>query len=270
MVHRHSGPGSVDLDGRPELLEHRHPLAMVYGGGGVFGIAYTAGVAAGLMDTGIPAATAPSLGTSAGAWTASALALGLGFDDFQGVRSPKVPNLRPGVLAEIARQIFGESTHHLVSVSAVCVRTGRRHILDGGVYPLADLVAASSAVPGLLPPHRISGRLYVDGGMWSATSVDASAEADRVIVIAPLAGTVVGPVGRTAGMLLERELRRWHRRHPDCDLHMIRPNREIAMLAGRNPLGLFDPARAQEVYPLAFQQGLQWGAWISSGSRPAA
>ncbi len=163
MTHRHSAPGNVDLEGRPELVVQRHPLAMVYGGGGVFGIAYTAGVAAGLAESGIPVADAPSLGTSAGSWTASALALGMTYDDFLDVRAPTVPNLRPGVLVEIARDLFGDATHHLVSVSAVCVRSRRRHILDGGVYPLADLVAASSAVPGLLPPHRIEGRLYVDG-----------------------------------------------------------------------------------------------------------
>jgi predicted acylesterase/phospholipase RssA len=269
-VHEHSAAGNVELDGAPELVAHRHPLAMVYGGGGVFGIAYNSGVAAGLAETGILVAEAPSLGTSAGAWTASAVALGMDYDDFATVRSPGVPNLRPGVLAEIGRQLFGEATHHLVSVSAVCVRTQRRHILDGGVYPLADLVAASSAVPGLLPPHRIGGRLYVDGGMWSATSVDAAAEADRVIVVAPLAGAVLGPMGRTAGFLLDRELQRWRHRHPESEIYLVRPNRQIARLAGRNPLGLFDDARAREVYPLAHEQGLRWGERIVTGTRPAA
>ncbi len=268
MAHRHSDLGNVELDGQPELVAHRHPLAMVYGGGGVFGIAYTSGVAAGLADAGIPVATAPSLGTSAGSWTASALALGMTYDDFADVRSPAVPNVHAGVLVEIARELFGEATHHLVSVSAVCVRTQRRHVLDGGVYPLADLVAASSAVPGLLPPHRIDGRLYVDGGMWSATSVDAASEADRVIVVAPLAGAVLGPMGRTAGFLLERELHRWRTRHPESEVHLVRPNREIARLAGRNPLGLFDDARARQVYPLAYEQGLRWGERIGVSTQP--
>ncbi len=269
-MREHSDPGHVEVDGHPEVLEHRHPLAMVYGGGGVFGIAYTAGVAEGLADTGIPVTSAPSLGTSAGAWTAAALALGLTYDDFSHTRTPRVPNLRPGVLAEIAREIFDESTHHLVSVSALCLTTGRRHILDGGEYPLADLVAASSAVPGLLPPHRVAGRLYVDGGMWSVTSVDASSVADRVIVVAPLAGTVMGAMGRTAGFMLERELRHWRRRNPEGEIHMIRPNREMARIAGRSPLALFDADRARAVYPLAYRQGIAWGARIGTGDRPAA
>ena len=228
MARGHSGPGNVEVDGRPELLLARHPLAMVYGGGGVFGIAYTAGVAEGLRDSGLPVSTAPALGTSAGSWTASALALGMAYVDYADVPSPSVPNLRPGVLVDIARDIFGDATHELVSATAVCVTSGRRHLLDGGTYPLADLVAASSAGPGLLPPHRVAGRLYVDGGMWSATSVDAAAEADRVIVVAPLAGPVLGPMGRTAGMLLERELARWRARHPGSDVHLIRPDRRSA------------------------------------------
>jgi NTE family protein len=144
-------------------------------------------------------------------------------------------------------------------VSAVYVRSRRRHILDGGRYPLADLVAASSAVPGLLPPHRVDGRLYVDGGMWSVTSIDAAAEADHVIVVAPLAGAVMGPMGRTAGFLLERELRRWQARHPESTITLIRPNREMARVAGIRPLALFDDARARDVYPMAFEQGVRRG-----------
>lgn len=262
MVHQHSGAGSVDIDGDPALLEERHPLAMVYGGGGVVGIAYSAGVAMGLASAGIPVASAPSLGTSAGSWTASALALGLTYDDMADLPVPSVPNLHGGVLAEIARLAFGEASHHLVSVSAVCVRTQRRHILDGGAYPLADLVAASSAVPGLLPPHRIDGRLYVDGGMWSATSVDAAAEADQVIVVAPLAGRMMGPMGRVAGALLERELDRWRHRHPESRIYMVRPNREMARITGFRPLALFDAERARAIYPLAYEQGAAWGEQI--------
>lgn len=267
MGQAHSARGNVEVDGRPALLEKRHPLSMVYGGGGVVGIAYTAGVAAGLAAAGIPVATAPSLGTSAGSWTASALALGLTYQDLVGLPVPSVPSVRGGVLADVARMAFGESTHRLVSVSAVCVRTQRRHILDGGTYPLADLVAASSAVPGLLPPHRVDGRLYVDGGMWSVTSVDAAADADQVIVVAPLAGRMMGPLGRVAGTLLDQELDRWRRRHPDAQIHMIRPNREMARLTGLRPLALFDAQRARAIYPMAYEQGAQRGELILATTR---
>lgn len=259
MVHQHSGPGNVDVLGRPELFTRRHPLAMVYGGGGVFGISYTAGVAAGLEAAGIPVREAPALGTSAGSWTASALALGLEYDDLAVHHSPRVPTQKPNVLADLAREVFGEATDPRVAISAVYVRSRRRHILDGGRYPLADLVAASSAVPGLLPPHRVDGRLYVDGGMWSVTSVDAAAEADHVIVVAPLAGVVMGPMGRTAGYLLDRELRRWRQRHPESTVTLIHPDRAMARVAGLRPLALFDDDRARDVYPMALEQGIAYG-----------
>jgi NTE family protein len=257
--HQHSDGEHVELDGTPAILEKPHPLSMVYGGGGVFGIAYGAGVALGLAERGIPVRTAPALGTSAGSWVAAAVALGLTYDDFADLPSPAVPTRRP-VLYETATDLFGEaSTHHLVSASAVHLRSRRRHILDGGECPLADLAAASSAVPGLFPPHRIDDRLYIDGGMWSATSIDAAADAHQVIVVAPLAGTVMGPMGRTAGFLLARELRTWRARHPDASITLIRPNAAIARLAGRNPFGLFDADRARLVYPLALDQGRAWG-----------
>jgi len=253
-------PRDLGVVATPAPQTARHALSMVYGGGGLFGIAYTAGVAAGLLHAGLPVATAPSLGTSAGSWTAAAVALGLDFDVFADTTPVRVPNLRPGAVAEVARALFGESLHPLVSVSAICLRTRSRHILAGAAHPLADLVAASSAVPGLLPPHRVDGRLYVDGGMWSATSMDTVPEAEQVIVVAPLAGTVLGPVGRAAGLLLDRELSRWRGRHPGCAVHVIRPDRDVARLAGRHPLCLFDPARARDVYPHGYQQGLAWGA----------
>lgn len=261
-THEHSQEGNVTLDGMPAALAGPHPLSVVYGGGGVFGIGYAVGVAHGLAEGGIPLGGAPALGTSAGSWAAGAVALGLSYDDVAGIETPRVPNRQRGVLADVAREIFGEASHPLVAVSAVNLRTRRRHILDGGRYPLADLVAASSAVPGLLPPHRIDGRLYVDGGMWSVTSVDAAAEAEKVIVIAPLAGPHMGPIGRSAGFMLERELRTWRQRHPGHRITLIRPNRAIAEIVGRRPMNLFDADRARAVYPLAYEQGIRWAQRI--------
>lgn len=245
-------------------------LSVVYGGGGAFGIGYCVGVAHGLMAGGVAVHEAPSLGTSAGSWASAVIALGIPYDDVSALEMPPVPNRCRGVLAGIARSLFGDERHASVQVSAVCVRSRRRHILDGGHYPLSDLVAASSAVPGLLPPHRIDGRLYVDGGMWSATSIDAAARADSVIVVAPLAGPHMGPIGRGAGFLLDRELRTWRRRHPGRQITLIRPNREIAAHAGLNPMTLFDADRARDVYPLALEQGQRWAGRITEASEPVA
>lgn len=245
-------------DEPPFTFAGPRPLSMVYGGGGVFGIAFGAGIAHGLADAGLDVATAPALGTSAGSWVASVVALGTPYGRLAALESPSVPTRHP-VLAERAREIFGDARHPLVAVSAVHLANGRRHILSGARYDLADLVAASSAVPGLFPPHRVDGRLYLDGGMWSATSVDAAADAAQVIVVAPLAGPVMGLMGRTAGLLLGRELDRWRILHPAATITMIRPTRAIGRLAGRNPLNLFDSTRALAVYPLALEEGRAWG-----------
>lgn len=247
----------------PADQQPQHPLAMVYGGGGVVGIAYILGVAEGLARSGIPVAQAPALGTSAGSWAASALALGLGYADLADLPVPSLPTRRSGVLAETARLVFGEATHDLVSVSTVRLRSGRRHIFHGGgPVALADLVAASSAVPGLLPPHRIDGHRYIDGGMWSATSVDAAADARTVVVVAPIAGRVMGPMGRVAGALLERELDQWRRHNPAARIWMVRPNREMSRIIGVRPLALFDADRARAVHPLARAQGVRLGEQV--------
>jgi NTE family protein len=264
----HHRTGVVSVDGRPDALDGPHDLSMVYGGGGVFGIAYGAGVARGLLDAGVPVDTAPALGTSAGSWVAGVVALGLRYEDFEGLGSPPVPTRSP-VVHRMARQVFGDARHHLVAASAVHLRSRRRHILDGGRYDLADLAAASSAVPGLLPPHRIDGRLYVDGGMWSVTSIDAARDAEEVIVVAPLAGSVLGAMGRSAGFMLERELRSWRAAHPGKRITLIRPNREIARLAGRNPMALFDADRARAVFPRAVAQGQRWGARLAAPAQAA-
>ena len=92
--HEHSSVGVVDLDGEPDVVAEPHALSMVYGGGGPFGIAYGLGVATGLAEVGIDVAGAPSLGTSAGSWVASAMALGVGYERFDGMAAPSVPTRR--------------------------------------------------------------------------------------------------------------------------------------------------------------------------------
>lgn len=54
---------------------------------------------------------------------------------------------------------------------------------DAGVS-LVRAVAASSAIPGMLPPITIGGRRFMDGAMRSPTSADLAAGSDLVVVVA--------------------------------------------------------------------------------------
>src|SRR5579885_2079804 len=115
------------------------PHSAVYGGGGFFGIAYGLGVAHGLREGGIDLSGGRALGTSAGSWVASAMALDIGFEAFDALDAPPVPARRPGLLAELAGSLFGDATDERVSAVVVSTRNGRRRILRGGAHPLADL-----------------------------------------------------------------------------------------------------------------------------------
>lgn len=65
------------------------------------------------------------------------------------------------------------------------VAFGRR---DAPAASLAEGVMASCAIPGWYAPVTIGGRRYIDGGVWSATSLDllAGAGLDEVVVLAPM------------------------------------------------------------------------------------
>jgi NTE family protein len=246
-------------------------LGAVFGGGGFFGIAYGLGVAHGLRAGGIDLSRAPALGTSAGVWVASAMAHGIGYDEFDALPAPSIPDLRRGLLAELAATLFGDDGHDQVAAVAVRARDGRRRVLRGSRFRLADLCAASSAVPGVYAPHKVGRRWYVDGGVRSGASVDAGPGAEHLIAVVPLGRSVLGVAGRGSDALLGREVAGWRRRHPGAELTVIRPNRAIAGLAGLDPRNLFDADRAKGVYPLAVEQGERWAARIHDRrERPAA
>ncbi|MFI1994800.1 patatin-like phospholipase family protein [Actinoplanes sp. NPDC020271] len=53
--------------------------------------------------------------------------------------------------------------------------------------PLLQAVAASCAVPGLMPPVTIGSRRFMDGGVRVGAGADLAAGASHVVVIAPMA-----------------------------------------------------------------------------------
>lgn len=65
---------------------------------------------------------------------------------------------------------------------------GRDTVLtaDSGA-PLLQAVAASCAVPGLMPPVTIGAQRFMDGGVRVGAGADLAAGASRLVVIAPMA-----------------------------------------------------------------------------------
>lgn len=233
------------------------PLAVCFGGGGLFGIAYLLGVSEALVDGGIPLGSAPAIGTSAGTWATGALELGIRWEtaiDIIGGDIPRLPDPRPGRLRSVAAEIFGERRAPGMRAVVCSLPRLRRDVLSGADFPLVDLVAASSAVPGLLSPHRVGGTLYVDGGLRSMVSADRADPADNLLVVAPIAGPMFGPAGLLAERVMRREVGHWQRQNPHGHFWLIRPNRAIAALATL-PTHLFDIDRARRCYDLSYAQG---------------
>lgn len=117
---------------------------------------------------------------------------------------------RVGHLIDAITPMEEWSPHPDLWIVALDYEAGRRVVFGRPGAPPASLsmaVQASCAIPGWFEPVTIGGRVYVDGGAWSATSVDvlASAGLDEVVVIAPM----VSFEADEPDALLTRLERRW-------------------------------------------------------------
>lgn len=95
--------------------------------------------------------------------------------------------LTPQGYLEIVQRAIGSTVwpDHLVVV-AVDAAAGRpSYFTARSEVPLAAAVAASCAVPGVLPPVSIDGRDYIDGSLRSPANAHLIADCDRVLVLAP-------------------------------------------------------------------------------------
>jgi predicted acylesterase/phospholipase RssA len=120
----------------------RRPVAACFGSGRAFGIGFNMGVVDALHDNGIPVDRGAMLGTSAGAWTAAALATGVKPDH---VFETWDRHLRGRTLArasDSASDLLGDLRDVRVSGVAIKLSTGHRVRLRGDQLPLADIVAA--------------------------------------------------------------------------------------------------------------------------------
>ena len=117
-------------------------------------------------------------------------------------------------------------------LTAVDAETGEAKVFDrDSGAALADAVAASCAVPLVLPPMTVNGRRYVDGGVRSVTNADLAVGCDRVVVIAPV----------TFGIKRRQRIRhQLARLGADVRSVVVSPDAAARKAIGSNPL---DPAR---------------------------
>jgi hypothetical protein len=230
----------------------RVPLAACFGAGGAFGIGFNLGVARALVAAGIPVASGPMLGTSAGAWTAAALAIGADLDDVRSSwRHPSEGKVR---VVELARVLVGDARDERVSTAAVRLPVLYPTILPGSEYDLADQIAASSSPFRVAVPHRIGSSRFVDAGIVTSTSAHRAPAADLLVLVAPMAGPVLGQYGAYSERLVGLELNRW--RMTGGQVLFVRPNRAVGALAGSRLSDVLDEGRAD----LAYRGGYEVGA----------
>ena len=191
---------------------------IVLSGGGERVVAWHLGVLAGLASAGCDPREATLVGTSAGALIAArvaagvdpradALALGPPAPEADYERLALLWGARDGSVEERRRRIGAVALNHTgdpeafvaavrgrlagpgfppsLTVVAVDAESGARVAFtaaDG--VPLDRAVAASKAVPGLVPPIPIGGRRYIDGAVGSATNADLARDGAVLVVSA--------------------------------------------------------------------------------------
>lgn len=108
-------------------------------------------------------------------------------------------------LAQLRREVgrWGARFDGRLRICAVHAATGRRVVFGAPGAPgarVAEAVEASCAVPGVFRPVTIGERVYVDGGVWSLTNLDA-APARRSTHVLCLTVTGGAATASAAGLL---------------------------------------------------------------------
>jgi NTE family protein len=219
-----------------------------------------------------PGAAAVELARRAGEWTLAAwsplapLALA--------AARPGGAILRAGVLTRLARprrtlddlrayvERYGSRFDGRLRIATVDRLRGLRVVFGSPGAPyatVAQAVEASCAVPWLFAPVTIGGREYVDGGVWSATNLDA-APAGRdthVLCLNPTAGingthTLVSVARRLARSAVSVEALALKRR--GAIVQTVAPDVECAAAMGGD---FMDPEPRKRVLAAGYQQGLR-------------
>jgi NTE family protein len=179
------------------------------------------------------------------------------------VLEPGAAQRRAIVAARLPRAEWPDRPMIVVAVNA---HTGELAAFDrdSGV-DLVDAVIASTALPGMVPTHGISGARYISGGVRSNENADLASGYAKVVVLSPLGGRSGPlPVGQFEGL----------RRLPGADLagqvevlemqgsrvEVITPDAASRAAMGTNQM---DPATRIPAALAGFAQGKQEAGRVS-------
>ncbi|MFT4296916.1 MAG: patatin-like phospholipase family protein, partial [Micropruina sp.] len=86
----------------------------------------------------------------------------------------------------VGRAVGGSGWPASLVVAAVDADSGRpAYFTPRSAVELRRAVAASSAMPGVLPTVRIEDRVFLDGGLRSPANADLASGCERVLILAP-------------------------------------------------------------------------------------
>jgi NTE family protein len=184
--------------------------------------------------------------------------------------------LRAGVLTRLPRphrrlddlrehvEGYGARFDGRLRIAAVDRLRGRRVMFGSPGAPLpsvARAVEASCAVPWLFAPVTIAAREYVDGGVWSATNLDAAPAArdTHVLCLNPTAGingvhTLVSVARTLARSAVSVEALALKRR--GAIVQTVAPDVESAAAMGGD---IMDPEPRSGVLAAGYRQGFRLG-----------
>jgi NTE family protein len=149
-------------------------------------------------------------------------------------------------------------------IAAVDYDSGQRVLFGREGAPrasLPDAVVASCSIPGWYEPTVIGGRRYVDGGVWSMTSLDVlgSTDVQDIYVLAPMASTepdhplqphlqMERRLRQVLTVILVRQAKALAARGKRVTVLTPGP-RDLAAMG----INLMDPRRRQDVLDLSFR-----------------
>jgi NTE family protein len=143
-------------------------------------------------------------------------------------------------------------------INAVDTESGERRTFDArSGAELGRAIAASSAVPGLMPSVTIGTRRYMDGQVHSCTNADAllAQRPSRILIAMPTNSNTSRGIGRHAERMLELELAALEA--AGAAVSVRAPSASDAATFGPN---LMDPRRAADAYAVGLETGRAWAS----------